>query len=79
MEEANIQTHSDSHDIVRCQLSTPDDNTQLSNEERLAHLEKQFVTMDEELHRLDSKVDDRFQRVEELLRLMLGKMKNEDR
>lgn len=71
----NDQSPDGTHDLVRCQSLTPNNQVSLSIKERLGKLEEQFGTVDENLRQLDSKMDDRLQRVEELLHSLHGKLK----
>jgi len=63
---------SDKHDLVRCQHRDPESTKALALEERLASLEKRFITLSDGLQGLDSKVDARFRDIEALLRAVLG-------
>jgi hypothetical protein len=68
--EVNIQSPDETYDLVRCQLLTPN-NDSLTKKERLANLEERFMKVDDKLHQLDSKVDSRLRRVEELLHFLV--------
>ncbi|KAF8512112.1 hypothetical protein JB92DRAFT_2930249 [Gautieria morchelliformis] len=67
-DEAGFKNQDDAYDLVRCQSLRPATAVALSTKERLGNLEERFLA-------LDSKMDDRLGRVEELLNSMLKKVK----
>jgi hypothetical protein len=65
--------HKAKHPLVKCQQTEPEEEDE-SSDDRLSKLEVKFATMDDRLSRLDSKVDDRLRKVEDILHSVLGKL-----
>lgn len=74
LQHTNGYSHSNAHDLVRCQSLALNDDIALSKKERLENLEERFVTVEKELRHLD--LEDQLGKVQELLSSMLEKTKN---
>jgi hypothetical protein len=65
--------HKANHTLIKCQRTEPEEDDESTSDNRLSKLEDKFAAMDDRLRRLDSKVDTRLRKVEELLHSVLGK------